>query len=78
MISQKFRGLRWYASIVLTALIACAADAAAQSVSADYWLWDGIHPLPQGHELIARHWLHAVSADWAKGAAAAVTQNSTQ
>jgi lysophospholipase L1-like esterase len=21
-----------------------------------YWLWDGIHPMPNGHELIAREW----------------------
>jgi len=53
-------------------------DAAAQTVSPDYWLWDGIHPLPQGHQLIARHWLHAVSARWAKGAAPAVTQDSAR
>ncbi|MBT4797803.1 MAG: hypothetical protein HON81_05740 [Verrucomicrobia bacterium] len=30
-------------------------------------LWDGLHPLPQGHELIARHWLKSVSARWPKG-----------
>jgi len=53
-------------------------DAAAQTVSPDYWLWDGIHPLPQGHQLIARHWLQAVSARWAKGAAPAVTQDSAR
>ncbi len=41
-------------------------DAAAEQVSAEHWLWDGIHPLPQGHELIARHWLQAVSARWPK------------
>ena len=38
-------------------------DAAAQAVHASHWLWDGIHPLPQGHELIA-HWLMAVNARW--------------
>ena len=27
---------------------------------ASYWLWDGVHPTPQGHELIARQWLAAV------------------
>jgi len=36
-------------------------DAAAKAVSPEHWLWDGVHPLPQGHELIARHWLQAVS-----------------
>jgi lysophospholipase L1-like esterase len=39
-------------------------DAAARAVTAEQWMWDGIHPLPQGHELIARHWLQAVSARW--------------
>lgn len=37
-------------------------DAAAKSVSPEQWIWDGVHPLPQGHELIARNWLQAVSA----------------
>ncbi|HEX5789648.1 MAG TPA: SGNH/GDSL hydrolase family protein [Luteolibacter sp.] len=36
-------------------------DAAAEKVSPQHWIWDGIHPLPQGHELIARQWLSAVS-----------------
>ncbi|QDS88508.1 GDSL-like Lipase/Acylhydrolase [Rosistilla ulvae] len=39
-------------------------DAAAQAGSPDNWIWDGVHPLPQGHELIARSWLHEVSARW--------------
>jgi lysophospholipase L1-like esterase len=26
-----------------------------------YWLWDGIHPMPNGHELIAREWIKQVS-----------------
>ncbi|MEO0416945.1 MAG: GDSL-type esterase/lipase family protein, partial [Verrucomicrobiota bacterium] len=39
-------------------------DEATQSAPADYWLWDGIHPLPQGHELIARHWVKATAARW--------------
>ncbi len=39
-------------------------DSAARRVSPEQWIWDGIHPLPQGHELIARHWLEAVSARW--------------
>ena len=37
-------------------------DAAAKSVSPEQWIWDGVHPLPQGHELIARNWLQQVSA----------------
>ncbi|MDA3926105.1 MAG: SGNH/GDSL hydrolase family protein [Kiritimatiellae bacterium] len=39
-------------------------DAAAAAVSPEQWIWDGIHPLPQGHELIARNWVQAVSARW--------------
>jgi lysophospholipase L1-like esterase len=41
-------------------------DTAAQRISPEHWLWDGVHPLPQGHELIARHWLEGVSARWPK------------
>jgi lysophospholipase L1-like esterase len=26
-----------------------------------YWLWDGIHPMPNGHELIAQEWIRQVS-----------------
>jgi lysophospholipase L1-like esterase len=39
-------------------------DAAASAVSPEQWIWDGVHPLPQGHELIARQWLHEVSGRW--------------
>lgn len=40
-------------------------DNAAEITSApDHWLWDGVHPLPQGHELIARQWLASVGAKW--------------
>jgi lysophospholipase L1-like esterase len=39
-------------------------DAAAKATPAEHWMWDGVHPLPQGHELIARHWLQQVSARW--------------
>jgi lysophospholipase L1-like esterase len=39
-------------------------DVAAESVSLEHWIWDGVHPLPQGHELIARNWLQEVSARW--------------
>jgi lysophospholipase L1-like esterase len=28
---------------------------------AEYWIWDGIHPMPAGHELMAIKWLHHVS-----------------
>lgn len=36
-------------------------DQASQKVAPSHWIWDGVHPLPQGHELIARNWLAAVS-----------------
>jgi lysophospholipase L1-like esterase len=26
----------------------------------DYWIWDGVHPMPAGHELMARQWLKVV------------------
>jgi len=35
-------------------------DRAAREVGPQHWIWDGVHPLPQGHELIARHWIEAV------------------
>jgi len=37
-------------------------DAAANATSPEQWIWDGIHPLPQGHELIARDWIQQISA----------------
>jgi lysophospholipase L1-like esterase len=39
-------------------------DAASKQVSPEHWIWDGVHPLPQGHELIARNWIEAVSQRW--------------
>jgi lysophospholipase L1-like esterase len=39
-------------------------DLAAKAVSPKQWIWDGVHPLPQGHELIARSWIEQVSARW--------------
>ena len=36
-------------------------DQAARYASSQHWIWDGVHPLPQGHELIARNWLQAVA-----------------
>ncbi len=30
---------------------------ACKRAPADYWIWDGVHPMPAGHELIARHWI---------------------
>ena len=42
-------------------------DSAAKSVSPEHWVWDGLHPLSQGHELIARNWLQEVSKHWPQG-----------
>jgi len=39
-------------------------DRAAQTASPAHWIWDGVHPLPQGHELIARQWVQCVSEKW--------------
>lgn len=34
---------------------------ACNKAPADYWTWDGIHPMPAGHELIAKQWLSQVA-----------------
>ncbi len=41
-------------------------DNVASDVSPEHWIWDGVHPLPQGHELIARSWIQQVSRRWPK------------
>lgn len=33
---------------------------ACKKAPAKYWIWDGIHPMPAGHELIARLWIKEV------------------
>jgi lysophospholipase L1-like esterase len=38
-----------------------AFNKALAKAPADYWIWDGIHPMPAGHELMAREWMHHVS-----------------
>lgn len=35
--------------------------AAAKKSSEDTWLWDGVHPMPAGHELMADAWIKAVN-----------------
>jgi len=37
-----------------------AFDEALSKAPADYWIWDGIHPMPAGHELMAREWIRQV------------------
>jgi len=39
-------------------------DEAARRVDPTHWIWDGVHPLPQGHELIARNWIESVAKAW--------------
>ena len=39
-------------------------DEAAKRSGALHWIWDGVHPLPQGHELIARNWIEETAKAW--------------
>jgi len=32
---------------------------ALSQAPAEHWIWDGIHPTPAGHELLAREWLRS-------------------
>lgn len=34
---------------------------ACKKAPTDFWIWDGIHPMPAGHELMARQWLKVVA-----------------
>ncbi|WP_259067126.1 SGNH/GDSL hydrolase family protein [Mucilaginibacter sp. X4EP1] len=36
---------------------------ACKKKSADYWVWDGIHPMPAGHQLIAHEWIRMVKKE---------------
>ena len=38
-----------------------AFNKALSKAPADYWIWDGIHPMPAGHELMAIEWMRQVS-----------------
>jgi lysophospholipase L1-like esterase len=38
-----------------------AFNKALTKAPAEYWIWDGIHPMPAGHELMAREWMSQVS-----------------
>lgn len=33
---------------------------ALSKAPSEYWIWDGIHPMPAGHELMAREWMKQV------------------
>jgi lysophospholipase L1-like esterase len=39
-------------------------DAASKRADPSHWIWDGVHPLPQGHELIARNWIETTAKAW--------------
>lgn len=38
-----------------------AFNAALARASADYWIWDGVHPTVAGHDIITQEWLKQVS-----------------
>jgi lysophospholipase L1-like esterase len=44
-----------------------AFDEALTKAPADYWIWDGIHPMPAGHELMARFWIDSVGGELGLG-----------
>jgi lysophospholipase L1-like esterase len=37
-----------------------AFNKALTRAPAEYWIWDGVHPMPAGHELMAREWIQQV------------------
>jgi lysophospholipase L1-like esterase len=37
-----------------------AFNSALSKAPAEYWIWDGVHPMPAGHELMAREWIRQV------------------
>ena len=37
-------------------------DKACVGTEPSHWIWDGVHPLPKGHELIARSWIGTVES----------------
>lgn len=37
-----------------------AFNKALSKAPAEYWIWDGIHPMPAGHELMAVEWMRQV------------------
>ena len=44
-------------------------DRALERAPAEYWLWDGVHPMAAGHELLAQAWINAVAEATAATAA---------
>lgn len=43
-----------------------ASKLTADTVGNSYWLWDGVHPTPKGHELIKREWMKAFERRFAQ------------
>ncbi|QEC75156.1 SGNH/GDSL hydrolase family protein [Mucilaginibacter ginsenosidivorax] len=39
-------------------------NAALKKAPAEFWIWDGVHPMPAGHELIAREWIKAAKKNY--------------
>ena len=39
---------------------------ATKRASAEYWIWDGVHPTYSGHQLMAGEWIRTVQAYWPK------------
>lgn len=37
---------------------------ATKRAPAEYWIWDGVHPIYSGHQLMADEWVRAVRAGW--------------
>jgi lysophospholipase L1-like esterase len=34
---------------------------ALRKAPVEFWIWDGVHPMPAGHELMARNWIKSVN-----------------
>lgn len=62
-IAERGKFTRKLASEFGAAFIPCQSflDDALKRAEPKYWLIDGIHPTPAGHQLIADHWLQAAA-----------------
>jgi lysophospholipase L1-like esterase len=41
-----------------------AFDDACDKAPVEYWIWDGVHPTPAGHQLMADEWERTVKSFW--------------
>lgn len=39
-------------------------DDAVKRAPAEYWIWDGVHPTPAGHQLMAEEWVRVAGEFW--------------